>query len=73
MADISFEVKITQLPRKSDIQGLLAFSKNNAHQLHIISLEPRKRILSIEQKEITIWPIQEFLDVFWAGDFIQGD
>jgi predicted AAA+ superfamily ATPase len=67
----AFEVKITQSFRKSDIQGLLAFSKNNTHQLHIISLEPRKRILSIEQKEITIWPIQEFLDVFWSGDFIQ--
>ncbi|CAG7598294.1 hypothetical protein MHYMCMPSP_01116 [Hyalomma marginatum] len=29
-------------------------------------MEPRKRLIQIDNKEITVWPIQEFLEQMWS-------
>lgn len=61
----AIEVKISSQAQKKDFQGLLEFSKDNPHQLHLVCLEPAKRIVSVEQKEIIVWPIQDFLEALW--------
>ncbi|CAK6553273.1 MAG: AA+ superfamily protein [Candidatus Midichloria mitochondrii] len=49
----AFEVKISTPIQKRDLKGLLEFSKEHLHQLHVISMEPRKRLMHIDNKEIT--------------------
>jgi predicted AAA+ superfamily ATPase len=61
----AFEVKISTPIQKSHLKGLLEFSKEHHHNLHVISMEPRKRMMKIEGKDIIIWPVKEFLDQLW--------
>lgn len=68
VSNMAFEVKISAPIQKSHLSGLLAFGEEQPHSLHFISLEPSKRIMTIDEKDITIWPVQEFLDALWAGD-----
>ncbi|MFM8454574.1 MAG: ATP-binding protein [Gammaproteobacteria bacterium] len=65
--DKAIEVKISVPISKSHLKGLLKFSADHpTYSLHVISMEPSKRMIHMDNKEITIWPIQEFLEVFWA-------
>ncbi|MDJ1305778.1 MAG: DUF4143 domain-containing protein [Candidatus Midichloria sp.] len=41
----AFEVKISTPIQKRDLKGLLEFSKEHSHQWHVISMEPRKRLI----------------------------
>lgn len=61
----AFEIKISTPIQKSNLKGLLEFSKENNHKLHVISIEPRKRVMRIEDKEIIIWPVEEFMEQLW--------
>ncbi len=65
--DQAFEVKISTPIEKKHLKGLLLFGEYYKAKLHVISLEPRKRILTIDGQEITVWPVQEFLDELWAN------
>jgi hypothetical protein len=47
---------------------LLEFSKDNDFKLHVICFEPKKRLINIGNKEIHIWPIQEFLEMLWGNN-----
>lgn len=60
------EVKISDCIQRNHIRGLLKFSEENPHQLHVICCEPKKRIISVGNNEITIWPVQDFLDALWG-------
>lgn len=64
--DHACEVKLNSSIQKEHIKGLLKFSLENTHQLHVISCEPRKRVLMVENKEITIWPVETFLEILWS-------
>lgn len=64
---MAFEVKISTPIQKSDLSGLLAFGEEHLCSLNVISHEPRKRVISIDSKNITIWPVQEFLSCLWGG------
>ena len=64
--DMAFEVKISTPIEKRDLKNLLVFAEENSASLHVISLEPRKRIMTCDNKEITVWPIQEFLEALWS-------
>jgi uncharacterized protein len=66
----AFEVKISTPIKTNYLKGLLEFSKDYNHKLHLISLEPRKRLVRINNKEIIIWPIKEFLDELWDNNII---
>jgi predicted AAA+ superfamily ATPase len=68
VSNMAFEVKISTPIKKSQLSGLLAFGEEQPHSLHVISLEPRKRIMTVNEKEITIWPVQEFLISLWNGE-----
>ena len=60
-----FEVKLSSSINNSHFKGLLEFSKDHDFQLNIICLERKKRIITIDSKEIIIWPVQEFLETLW--------
>ncbi|WP_410524455.1 ATP-binding protein [Rickettsia amblyommatis] len=64
----AFEVKIASSIQKNNLKGLLEFSKDSDFKLHVISFEKTKRIINLENKKITIWPIQEFLDTLWNNE-----
>jgi uncharacterized protein len=66
--DKAFEVKLSSNINKNHLKGLLEFRKNHDFSLHVICLEPHKRITTINQREITIWPIQDFLDALWDNN-----
>lgn len=66
--DYAFEVKISTPIEKRNLKGLLLFGENYGAKLNVISLEPRKRIMKIDNQEVTIWPVQEFLDELWAAN-----
>lgn len=64
--DMAFEVKISTPIEKRDLKNLLVFAEENNISLHVISLEPRKRVMTHDNKEITVWPIQDFLAALWS-------
>ncbi len=66
--DNAFEVKISSSIEKSHLKGLLEFGRENEFKLHVICFEKKKRIMTAQNKEIHIWPIQEFLDRLWSND-----
>jgi len=66
--DNAFEVKISSSIKPSHLKGLLEFKKDTAFKLHIICFEKKKRIMTINNQEIHIWPVQEFLDSLWDGE-----
>ena len=66
--DQAFEVKISSPIEKRHLKGLLLFGESYGVKLNVISLESRKRIMKIDNQEITIWPVQEFLDELWSSN-----
>jgi predicted AAA+ superfamily ATPase len=65
--DMAFEVKILAPIQKSHLGGVLSFGKEHTFSLNVISQEPRKRIMTIDGQDVTIWPVQEFLACLWNG------
>lgn len=64
--DQAFEVKISSSINKDHIKGLLQFKNDHDFaSLNVICLEPQKRIMAVGSTEITIWPVQEFLEELW--------
>lgn len=68
-ADIAIECKISRVIEKRDLKGLLSFGEETKAQLNVVSLEPKKRLMTIDNQQVHIWPIQDFLETVWAGDF----
>lgn len=66
--DNAFEVKISTSIEKNHLKGLLEFSKDHDFKLNVICFEKKKRIMTIGNKEIHIWPIQDFLEMLWGGE-----
>jgi predicted AAA+ superfamily ATPase len=67
----AIEVKLSTPVEKRDIQGLVEFAKDyNPEKVCVVSLEPRKRLMIIEGIEISVYPIQDFLEDLWAGKII---
>ena len=65
----AIEVKISSSIEKRDLKGLLLFGEHYGAKLNIISFEPRKRLAIVDGQEVTLWPVQDFLDTLWAGEF----
>lgn len=66
--DHAIEVKISTPVAKRDLKGLLLFGQSVPVKLHLVSLEPRKRLMIVEGEEVIVWPVREFLDELWAGN-----
>jgi predicted AAA+ superfamily ATPase len=64
--DQAFEVKLSDSINSKHLKGLLEFKEDHDYKLNIICLEQKKRITIINNKEVTIWPVQEFLETLWS-------
>lgn len=64
--DQAFEVKISNNINNQHIKGLLQFKKEHNFKLNLICLETTKRIIRINETEIIIWPVEEFLSELWS-------
>ncbi|WP_032114149.1 ATP-binding protein [Candidatus Paracaedibacter symbiosus] len=67
---VAIECKISSPIERRDLKGLVLFGHEYGAKLHVVSLEPRKRIMRVEEQEIIIWPVEEFLTNLWAGKFL---
>jgi predicted AAA+ superfamily ATPase len=69
--EIAVESKLTSLVQKRDLQGLIAFHNDfpNA-KLYVVSLEPRPRLMTVDDKKIQILPVKSFLEDLWARKII---
>lgn len=64
--DQAFEIKISDSINSEHLKGLLAFKNdNNNFKLNVICLETKKRIVKIQNNEVIIWPVQDFLEDLW--------
>lgn len=68
---IAIESKISTPITKADLKGLLVFGNEHNAMLHVVSLEPRKRLMKVDSQEILIWPIEDFLNALWSGEFLR--
>tara|TARA_Y100000588_G_C13673251_1_gene677146 strand:+ start:328 stop:531 length:204 start_codon:yes stop_codon:yes gene_type:complete len=64
---MAVEAKMSNNISRHDLKGLLLFGKAYPFSLNVVSLEIRKRVMTIDEAQITIWPIKEFLEELWAG------
>jgi len=67
---IAIDVKITNSVDRKHLTGLLQFHRDHEEaSLHLISLEPNKRVLTEGAAVITLWPVELFLKALWAQEF----
>ncbi len=64
----AFEVKITDSVNDMHLKGLLQLGEDRDMELNLICLEKTKRITRKNSKDITIWPIKDFLDELWNNN-----
>ena len=71
--DVALEVKLSSHVGKSDIKGLLEFSKEN-HPAYaaVVCLEPRPRALTVDGVTVQIVPVEDFLKNLWQGKILHG-
>lgn len=67
---MAIECKMSTPITRRDLKGLLLFGKEHGAKLHVVTLEPRKRIMREDSQEIIIWPIEDFLNALWSGSFL---
>jgi predicted AAA+ superfamily ATPase len=59
------EVKLSDSIQKQHLKGLLKLGKEHSFSLNIVCLENKKRIITMNEQHITIWPIKDFLEALW--------
>lgn len=64
---VAIEVKCTSTVEKIDLKGLIAFAKeHHPERVLLVSLDPRKRIIQVDDIRIEIYPVEEFLSDLWS-------
>ena len=67
----AIEVKISSLVQKKELKGLIEFAKdNNPGHVIVVCLEPNKRLVKIDDINIIVYPVEEFLADLWKGVLI---
>lgn len=67
---LAIECKISTHLQKKDLSGLLAFHSDFPDaNLIIVCQESQKRVMTIDQVKITIYPIDDFLRALWTNTF----
>ena len=67
---IAIECKISTPISRKDLKGLIVFGEEYKAKLHLVTLEPRKRLMRVDSQEVLVWPIEEFLTALWAGEIV---
>lgn len=68
---VAIECKMTSLVQKRDLKGLLEFHKDCPQaKLYVVSLEPRPRLMTIDETQVHVMPIQSFLKELWNKQII---
>lgn len=67
---VAIECKISTPVERRDVKSLLFFGETYKATLHVVSLEARKRLMMVEGQEITIWPIEDFLQALWENTLL---
>ena len=66
--EVAIEVKIGTSIKNNELRGLFEFTKEfRPNYSIVVSLEQNKRIIKIEDLQIIIYPVQEFLSDLWNG------
>lgn len=69
--NIAIEAKISPFIEKSDIKGLIEFTKEYRPKKSIVvSCVQHKRLMKIDDIEIEVYPIEEFLKELWDNKII---
>ena len=65
---IAIECKISDSIQKRDLAGLLSFKKDFPQaRLYVVCLESSIRITTVDNIQIKIYPIKNFLQELWSG------
>lgn len=68
---VAIEVKISTPIEKRDIQGLIEYAKEyQPKTVCVVSMEPRSRKMVVDGVEISILPVQDFLESLWSGRIV---
>lgn len=71
---VIIEAKITQPIERKDLKGLIAFAQeHHSERVIVVGLEPKKRIMIVQEIRIAIYPVEAFLKELWAGLIINPD
>ncbi len=63
---MAIESKMTPLVQKRDVRGLVAFHNECPHaKLYVVSLEPKERLMRVDDKKIHVLPLKQFLEDLW--------
>ncbi len=69
---IAIEAKISTLIDKQDLRGLIEFTKEHKPKKSIVvSQDTNMRVLTIDDIQIHIMPIEKFLKELWAGNVLE--
>jgi predicted AAA+ superfamily ATPase len=68
---LAIECKISDSIQKRDLSGLLAFKKDFPEsQLLLVCLEPYTRVTIINDVNVKIYPLRNFLTDLWSGNIL---
>ncbi|MBS0185170.1 MAG: ATP-binding protein [Proteobacteria bacterium] len=68
---VAIESKMTTAVQKKDLIGLLEFHKLGFKtDLYIVCLEPRPRLITIDNVPIRVYPIKHFLEKLWMNEIL---
>jgi hypothetical protein len=66
--DLLQQILLRRLNGIMQCNAILHYIVSKTCNIGFICFEPRKRLISIGNKEIHIWPIQEFLEMLWGNN-----
>lgn len=70
-AAVAIEIKISQVIDKTDAKGLLAFLDDFPQaKAYLIAPIERKRLMTVNEKQIIVIPWHDFLTMLWQGEII---
>ena len=69
---IPIEVKISENIHKTELKGLKIFMQEyNVKTAYMVCIAPSKQKILVEEGEIIVFPVREFLETLWDGDIFK--
>lgn len=68
---IAIEVKISQNVHNSDLRGIKAINEEvDVEKSFVVCIEPKKRLIQHNNKNIMLIPVESFLEELWSGKIL---